>query len=142
MRKLFAFALVFVAALASVGCIMPMPTMPGITVRTTGIPFTTRNQVVVSCPTNISFLKVEKIDQWGKEVFVVRPGASVGIRASGMYSDQTMTLSVYGYRESGKSVSGEPIYTLMGRQSRPFQFYDSGNSGQIIVWDVSSSELR
>lgn len=135
--KFFVLVAAF-AVLASVGCVVPMPTPPSLTVRTTGIPFMNRNQVVVSCPVSLSHLVVEKIDQFGKERYVVRPDSSVGVRASGMYSDQAFVLTVYGYKE----VKGGGV-VLVGRRSRDFRFWDSGNnSGQVLYWDVSSYELE
>lgn len=124
------------ALFAETACLVPM-SMPGMTLKTTNLPFVSRNQVVVSCPASLSFMKVEKIDQFGKETFIVRPDSSTGIRASGMYSDQAFVLVVYGYKEDrGKAV-------LVGRRSRDFRFWDSGNnSGQVVYWDVSSQELE
>lgn len=145
MKKLLAFVAVLVVAFASMGClsVLPLPNMPTATLRVAGVPLLSRNQVVMTCPSSLALLKVEKLDQWGKEVFVVKPGASVGIRTSGLYGDQAMVLTVYGYQQTGTNEKGEPLFSLVGRVSRDFRFWDSGNnSGQLVTWDVQTSELR
>lgn len=142
MKKYLVLVAIAIALIVmSLGCMLPM-TGASLSIRTTNMPFLSRNQVVVTCPTNLSLIKAEKVDQWGAESFAVRPGSSTSVRASGMYSDQAFVLTVYGYREAGKNEKGETLFTLVGRTSREFRFYDSGNSGQIIAWDVQASELR
>ncbi len=127
----------------SFGCLMVPVGMPTMSVRTTGFPEVySRNQVVITCPMNLSLLKVEKLDQFGKTSWGLKPGESIGVRPSGMYSDQTMVIVVYGYNKGCKNPKGEDTFLLVGRTSRNFNFYDNGNSGQMYTWDVQVSELR
>lgn len=129
--------------LMSFGCLAIPIDMPTVSVHTTGFPVVySRNQVVVTCPKNLSLLKVEKLDQFGKTSWALKPGESIGVRPSGMYADQTMVIVVYGYNMGCKNAKGEDTFLLVGRTSRNYSFYDNGNSGQMYTWDVQMSELQ
>lgn len=138
MRAILLSFAVLVALVVSTACVPP-----SFTLRMTGIPWVSRNQVVVTCPNDVALLKIERIDQYGTQIFGCRPGESVGVRASGPYSDQAFVLVVYEYVAAGTNEKGEPLWRPTGRHaSRPYQFYDNGVSGQVWSWDVQRSELR
>lgn len=140
--KFFAIFAVF-AALLNVGCAIPvhMPEV-GLSVQSTGMPFVSGHQVVVTCPGNLDLLKVEKRDTYGLRVFKCFPGETLAVPASGWWSDQQFSITVFGYRRTGTNAQGEALYSLVGRATRTYQFYEYQNSTQVQIWDVSTYDLR
>ena len=102
----------------------------------TNLPFG-RNAVFVSAPLSVAKLTVIKADQFtppsGVVVAVIAPGNGIAVPFSGLFSDQRMTIFVTAHDAEGK---------LIGTRSRIFTTYDSGNSGTIDMWEVTSSELQ
>lgn len=96
----------------------------------------TKNRVVVTCPTDLSYLVVERFDGSATSRFVVKPGTGMAIYAQTPCSDCPLAFVVHGYRTT---TDGKDVY--VGRVFGRFRNFEFLLYGHTIFWNVSPKEF-
>lgn len=108
-------------------------------IRRSGVCATNRNRVIITCPSTLKRLIVERANKNGvMNRFSVMPGKGVVVYAQTPYLDQLLVLVVHGYKHDERAKDKE-VY--VGRATKQYGGTEFVCSGHTVFWNVSTGEL-